>query len=573
MVDAIEYASGLLSCGLEKYLDACIALEKCSAPRDWLDRITQQVVLIDSFEKKIRQARIVLSRAKNYSSQIVTINTLPDDMLVCIFGLVTNTRDYLREVDTSERMTEDMTSRTDTQSYDWYSSWPTRGHYSPSTVGVQTMQDEHFPWYPHLLTHVCTRWRRITLDSPALWAQLDLMTSPDKFSSRLLDRAEAHVTRAGSIPLDVRIFDASPNTAGHIPMTKLIDILILAAPQMHGLTIVTNQRFTDIHSSILDIGLAGAMPGLLTRLTLHYRDRDSSHTGVIIAQDDQQAYGYWRTELIQERVDEIMEQVTVLRQHNLYLNWGTTVYEGVTKAYHGLVELSLTSRHPSNDSPTQAQFLGILKSSPALQIIRLGNMLKLGTPDDQTKEAAILDDLEILHVGHFDHDVIGATLCCISPGSKPLRLMIEFWANKNPLTLIFERELAEFLFCSNVTRLELQGPQNHDWTGNLISKLPDLDTLALEGIVSNDVVVPVEPSLPRINTLHIAESRVYVNGLQRMIEDYSIQAVTFWKSLLLDGSDDGEQAVDIGRVDLGVDIEVLDPYGPGPIESLQEGVW
>lgn len=310
-----------------------------------------------------------------------------------------------------------------------------------------------------------------------------------------------------------------------------------------------------------------AVPGVLTQLALNYRDRDSSSSGIITASDDRQRHAYLGTDLEQERIDEITESISVLRLNNLYLNWETEAFSGLTKAYHGLAELTLTSRDPFLHSPTESQFLEILESSPRLRIIRLRNVFA-GMLDAKLIGSVLLDDLEVLHLDHSRYEAVAATLRCISPGPKPLRLTIDFCANMNPPSLTFEQELVEFLARSNVTRLELRGPQNYDWAGNILPQLPDLETLALEGIVCNDTMVPLESNVPRIHTLHLGGSSAEVDVLRRLTEEYSIQALTLWRCLLLGGSDMDNQTIDIDEADLVSAVEILDSYGPGPIETV-----
>ncbi|KEP50428.1 F-box-like domain protein [Rhizoctonia solani 123E] len=175
MTDELKLASDQLCVAWNNYQRVCSNLENhlsqrpfgaSSFPSEVCRLLDTEVDLVSSYEPRIQEIKIAVRRARNYSSGIAPINTLPPEILTRIFQLV------LAPPCNLHLLSDD--------------------------------DDEHYPRYPDYLTHVCSQWRRIAISSRSLWCHIDL-SCHEIYSVGLAARARAHVARSGELPLELHI--------------------------------------------------------------------------------------------------------------------------------------------------------------------------------------------------------------------------------------------------------------------------------------------------------------------------------------------------------------------------------
>ncbi|KAH7332598.1 hypothetical protein B0J17DRAFT_632237 [Rhizoctonia solani] len=133
-------------------------------------QLDTELAFISSYEPKIQQIKLAISRALNYSSGVPPINDLPLEVLAHIFHLA-----------------------------------------RPRLCNLHQPSDDDYPEgyiprYPDDLARGCNLWRKYAISSRSLWCHIDL--SPYKpYCARLIARAEAHVARAGEAPIELHIAD------------------------------------------------------------------------------------------------------------------------------------------------------------------------------------------------------------------------------------------------------------------------------------------------------------------------------------------------------------------------------
>lgn len=172
LVNELNAASTLLNSALQRYLDACSAVSDyyeqtgmlARVPRMFLDHVTNELALITSYEATIQQAKSLISQARNSSTSLVPIHSLPSEILSRIFYLVVGAR--------------------------------------PCGASDNSGNNSSLPKYPDFLTHVCSRWRRISIGLPMLWSHIDILHL-HSMTPGFVARAKACAARAKHAPLEI----------------------------------------------------------------------------------------------------------------------------------------------------------------------------------------------------------------------------------------------------------------------------------------------------------------------------------------------------------------------------------
>jgi hypothetical protein len=91
MIKELKVASNLLNTALEGYLAACLSSQCFTQGRTFdstqdsqklVNRVADELLSAASFETKIHQAKVAISRARNRTSAIVLISILPIEIMV-----------------------------------------------------------------------------------------------------------------------------------------------------------------------------------------------------------------------------------------------------------------------------------------------------------------------------------------------------------------------------------------------------------------------------------------------------------------------------------------------------------
>lgn len=242
------------------------------------------------------------------------------------------------------------------------------------------------PLHANTLSRVCTRWRRITANSSRLWTRIDLSIHRP-YDDQFLSRATVSVSKVGTLPLDVQLIERvdrpwRPNAPLHAE-SNILPFCVSIAPQMRSLGVICGSRFKEHYGPFLDDCLANCVPGILTMLNLAIRpkvdnpQKSREFDNYIIATTGSGDTFHTRTsrvyqlqlEISHAHFEALLRPVTVLRLCNIYIHWAS-------EAYHGLEELRLTCKHPSDEgveiSVTKAELATIFKACPALRIFHFG---------------------------------------------------------------------------------------------------------------------------------------------------------------------------------------------------------
>ncbi|KEP46199.1 putative F-box-like domain protein, partial [Rhizoctonia solani 123E] len=499
MINELDVATQLLNDALDRYTKACSNIrEHCQLgiraepfSPELTDRVLQELSLATSYETEIQYPKAVASWANNLTSATRgrSINSLPVEILVRIFTLVCTMRPCPR---------------------------------STKYIHTPSFKQPTFIKNPVVLSHVCSHWRHIAINSGNLWSHIDLV--PHQFHvKRLSMRANTYLARASQSLLEIHIEDPtslitiSPKTNKY---SKLIEFLAAVAARTWSMTIIIQDKphKGGLFYRILSVCLNNCVPGTLTQLSIAVPSdsADPNLTG---------EGGLWM-ELPEATAEALWLPVTVLRLKNFFPYLSSNMF-------HGLEELYLVS-----DSRTIAiselDLVLVLTSNPKLRVFQISFDI-VDYSDNDTPVAPIhLDYLERLLLKSHKPQ-LDIFLRLIAPGSRPLSLSIrDSWSSSRESPPAFgpSSEIGSFFARSNVTQLVANGFSSYSRLEELLSMAPSVRILALVGCRCSHVEGGDISSPTTLDELYITVSTRFGSFawscLEQMVQKYSVCKLTLW---------------------------------------------
>ncbi|CAE6342055.1 unnamed protein product [Rhizoctonia solani] len=497
MTSELDAAKNALGIALGEYLDVCQDFQsgnsntasEAHGPLDipitilpeHLANEYRRVVLL---EKKIQRAKAALKISRNYSSAITPINSLPTEVFTHIFRLVTE-------------------------------SEPCRlDPWSPSYGGL--------PKYPVLLTHVCSHWRRIIVDTPFFWSHIDAI--PLAYTDeRIQNRVQTFVTRAAHSTLDVHITTPYPTdeqweTVGLseflgplVPRIRALDLEIIIDENVEDYEVEPPAR--DFCASVLSVCLGpSCVPGTLTQVQLRVDTLVTCH--FIEGIEDVRHDDYLSLDVPAHRLEATWQHVTILSLEGLFPFWSSA-------AYSGLVELRLDGHSYLGGTPIlEHQLANILSSSPRLQVLIIALPI---TPANTPCAPVLLSDLDKLVLQPKATDTLECITRLLIPGLKRLHTTIGGTTWDLDEKGIFT-ETAKFFSRSNITTLHVVGVKNFP---KLIGSVGTIQALALTISTGADVNILLTGEKPpnlQPRRLHILSRSFFnfeIDVLSQLVKMYA----------------------------------------------------
>ncbi|CAE6475573.1 unnamed protein product [Rhizoctonia solani] len=432
------------------------------------------------------------------TSPVGPINDLPDDLLTCIFDQV------LKII-------------------------PTPG----GPASRRNAEWQRFMGYPILVSHVCSRWRRIMIYSSTFWCRIYIY--PQLFNRpKCVTLLETYLNRAGQNLLDILIFDSPhsshPNIVDWVFNDLFLTFLGTTVPRAKYLTLKSeNGLFTPGHPrSTLAVCLLKCTPGTLEELT------------VDVATDDypvSQAADM-SLDLPRRTLEELWRSTPIMRFNGYYPYAINTSDFGASR---GLTELRLKGWHPI----TETTLIGILTASPQLRVVEvsmdiIGSLTK-GAPI----EPIYLEHLEIVKSGILNRPLthqrqLRILLRLLKPGSKPLGLCISNPNQSSDPTFVCQPEVRAFLARSNIQKLCVHDLERRSHLVELLKLAPSVRALAIPALRSLEPDVGALPTEPSLDALYVIPSFLSLRPgsvpspssnwptVEWLAETYHFKELTLW---------------------------------------------
>ncbi|KAG8727843.1 hypothetical protein FRC11_012315, partial [Ceratobasidium sp. 423] len=481
-------ASELLKSSIYRYINACSATTEAYRTlnnlgrdsRAVLDCITRELQAAAGYETDVKRAKSTLSQCRNSARTIVSINTLPSEILARIFELIHSPRTCSPRNQTNG-------------------------------LNIEESAELARPMISVVLSHVCTRWREIALGSQILWSRIAVVTSDlqDPLFEKLLDRSKVLAVRAGSLGTSLRIYvtrDIIPDTLSNA--ARLGHLCSGSEQTLRGLHLY-NWASKDDFCDVLRECLPCLVPGTLKQLILvdHPAERASRAANIF---DDPAA----------KSMDQYLRSLSVLHLINVGLPRSSL-------AYPGLSDLRLiVNRIYDNFSISIPQLTAILSSSPKLRIFHFGYMLDSEGWTSNGPIRVPLEELEELNI----RGMVGSPeslLQLLLPGSKPMSLSISADCNTNLLNHTIQdpipNSVLKFLERSNVVELHIDcGIATETIPLPSLRKEPltRLRVLGLKDFILNEHIDPTGPGKPwfnQLDLLHLHDCTIDPEVLQEFL--------------------------------------------------------
>ncbi|CAE6467368.1 unnamed protein product [Rhizoctonia solani] len=400
-------------------------------------------------------------------------------------------------------------------------------YFCPAAIHPDRLSKTSRPFLkqPVTLSHVCSRWRRITIDLASLWSHIDLF--PDQCYDLMLSaRLETYVARSAQALLDIHIILRSSNSKDLLALSDnqvddnactIFPFLTTAAPRVRSLSIMARSSTPlgdKFCASVLATCFAHCIPGTITDVSIEA-------PGPLDYDWIPSMQPYLREgRLAKSTIETLWAPITVLHLSQCDIPWSS-------KAYHGLTELRLHDCPSLNSS----RLMSILQSSPQLRVLELDSFRR-PISENPLWEPVPLNNLEVLVLVGVQDCCLGSVLRLIAPGPKPLSLSIS-----NPLDyytgFASKTELQSFISRSNITQLCVNKVQKYAQLVEICDLIPTVHTLAVDSFSCEDTAEDDSPPPSfTLDALYIVRSRGLSSHAWAVIESlvnrYQLQKLVLW---------------------------------------------
>ncbi|KAG8706371.1 hypothetical protein FRC08_001111 [Ceratobasidium sp. 394] len=359
---------------IQDYVDACAALSTALTlfPEGYTSRCKQaeafanldsQLPILALYEQKLCHARLSLNIRRNSSKYLVTIHSLPSEILDAIFILVVQ-------------------------------------------QGTDTVCT---------LTSVCKLWRHMTLQSPACWSRIELPLGPE--DDLAYNRALLWAERAQNGPLHLsvwerphrlKIFEYTEDDVG-----EAVDYLAPLMPRLCAMVFTSNGMKLDalvpaLLACWVQHGCIGTAKLLELKLPLRIETVDVRPEDAIILDMDSAT----------KKFEVFFRSLRTLSLENAKLDWRLGFYSGLIDLYLG--EMSM------HEPCSQWDIAAILAASPRLRSLSIVDLdIVIDGRHDVMPSAVALNDLNMLYL-ESGHRNLWTVLQMITSTSDSIRMTLSF---------------------------------------------------------------------------------------------------------------------------------------------------
>ncbi|CAE6465594.1 hypothetical protein ACGC1H_002555 [Rhizoctonia solani] len=522
MIDELNHASFLLDNALDRYFMACSTIQDHylqsesfgTIPNILSQRVAHEALILSKYELKLQASRARINWARNSSTHLVPINSLPPEVLVRIFQFAlgsNNIGNMYRHPRLNRKEVRDTTSS-------------------------------------DVLSQVCSYWRQVAFNSSQLWTRIDL--SPCQVVNYgLLPRSAAFAERAGGMLLDIYITDPIREWSTSATLDHFIRAV---APRIRSLNLRICQTLrTDAYRNVLSASLLHSAPGTFTTLIATREPDNLASTYIFFDMPDfgvpEHGVGFYQR-IFTLANEAVLLSIKVMRLHACYPFW-------TSKAYYGLVELRLTPR--TSDVPiSEAHLCGILQASPGLRIFEFALKIVDFLPEGTTIPVQ-LDCLEALNIRMMNYQLVPNFLRMINPGSCPLQFSLPSAPIGDPRVLFNRPNIPRAFFShANITLLHAND-FNKDEIVGILGLCPHLQTLAWDGYnLSDEPESDALISHPGIRSLLMIYCEVPIDLFSRWINLPSLEKLEFYRCSFYQ---DNESEIRLGESQIRMELPGISP--------------
>ncbi|KAG8719467.1 hypothetical protein FRC08_002782 [Ceratobasidium sp. 394] len=359
---------------------------------------------------------------------------------------------------------------------------------------------------------VCTRWRQIATDTPALWSHVDLVAA-SRWTSRFKSRARYRIERLGDLPIELHIQDPSDPTRFELESEKvagLIEFLYPYVNRYRSLDVLFQSQKRELFNSIFQFLANRNVPSILDTLTLATQA------------DNKQLFASHHTipssDVMSNKYDQLLAPVRWLCLQRMFIHWASAVY-------HDLVDLSI-QHLPDSQWPTSQQLAGVFASCPKLRRVQLNYLGITGGVLNHDLPPTLLNDLEEINLRHL-RSSCATVLSLISPGSKPFSASIILDGSAGEAQVV-----RSFFHNSNVTTLFISDIRSVQtaWVSQVLGVLPHLEQLALDTsrLAIDPTTLAIE-TWPKLHTLFMIDGYFTASSMLLILDANNINTLSLWR--------------------------------------------
>ncbi|KAG8727017.1 hypothetical protein FRC12_022868 [Ceratobasidium sp. 428] len=310
----------------------------------------------------------------------------------------------------------------------------------------------------HSLCGVSSYWRRVAIETPALWTCITVITH-----SSTQDYPILMLNRSKRLPVDIYIYHWDPRESrtGLASQAQISTFLIWARCRIRTLEIKSLANPAEVIERVLHIYLNLGVADVANRLQLY----DSGNFHNQLSPERAVKLPSTRYAL------DLLRSLTVLDLNFVVFPWSSPVY-------HGLVDLRLYFTQENNVQVTVFQMMAILTASPKLRSLKLHGII-VTSSDEWAGPIVRLLDMEMLCLASMSNESLARLLPRISlaGGLAELDISLEI---RNPPEII--HVLEDFLHDTNTKTLICSEPCGYP-SGSGWGLLLSASILSLQNLV------------------------------------------------------------------------------------------
>ncbi|QRW13233.1 F-box-like protein [Ceratobasidium sp. AG-Ba] len=251
----------------------------------------------------------------------------------------------------------------------------------------------HLTRYPILLSSICSYWRQVALETPPLWATVDIKS---------IEQAQVYFRRSGTSVLRVRLAgtayctEDAPLVDPKVPSSAAKHLLLAHASRMRAL-VVNLTHLGDETTAFMEL-LACLSEHTLQELGI-YKDWRSSRVSEPLAD---------------EKLSRVLGQLRFFHLEAFQIHLSDIGCHNLTELFIAYPEGPLSS----------ANIARLLRSNPGLSTITLFGLKSVDLSPDNT-EPIRLPELRRFHIDGYAERIIPWLLDVLVPGSHGISLHLD----------------------------------------------------------------------------------------------------------------------------------------------------